>query len=704
MHDEVITSNRNGPTGTQIEQLTSDTELIEKIRSIGFGTLTEFQARVIPLVSAGRDVVADGGKRGRTLAYLAPIAMLKEKAEKARTLIALDTEADAERIARNAHDLGLASAKVGGRQKGNRASLLSASVIVGTTQGFLDAFDEGTIEGSKIRRVIIDGTETAIQSGRTEEFLNLLHDLPSTQIVVLRKDSSMGIANFIKKFLKGPEEVTVQEGAESHETERSTVQSSPQEQPIAAAPAAAPRAQPASIAAPVVAAPAKVKKVPANAEHLSIELGNELAAKPSALADIIEGAGMPRTVVFCNSPSDADLTEVMLRKRGITARKLIGFAPPAKVTSSLEAMKSGEAAVLVVTDISARDIIVGDVALVVSYSIHTDPDVYMQRAAITEEGSTPVKVVSLVSPLDIPNFYNLKKLLGVTFNKMELPSQEQLLKNKLHALGASAKAQALSQNEHLKSIVGTILQDENKDDLLALLVHNTFDILPAALAEKHHASEPVEREESREGGYRDYDDRRGRGGRNDRRGGRRDDRGSDNGGYETQSDSNYSENTGSEPSSYERRERRDDDGRGQRRNDEPMEQRVPQARDIRLYIGHGTKEGLDQAAVAQLVTSRCNIGADQIKRTISRALYTFIDVPEAVADSVVSTLAETPLASGAKMFIKRAVIITSPREGHSSTSDDMATEGNNDQNNVGTAVTTPAPIEVAPVQPGEGQA
>jgi superfamily II DNA/RNA helicase len=207
MQDEAITSNPSTQAGSAIEQFTSDAELIDKIRSIGFGQLTEFQAKVIPLILAGRDIVAEGGRRGRTLAYLIPLAALKEKEEKGRTLIVTDSEADAERIARNAHDLGLPSAKIGGRQKGPRNPLLSATVIVGTTQGFLDAFDEGTMDGAKVHRVVLDGTEHAVQSGRTEELLNLLHDLPTTQIAMLRKDGAANLVNFIKKFFKTPETV-----------------------------------------------------------------------------------------------------------------------------------------------------------------------------------------------------------------------------------------------------------------------------------------------------------------------------------------------------------------------------------------------------------------------------------------------------------------------------------------------------------------
>lgn len=675
MHDEAITST---PPST-IDQFTSDAELIDKIHSIGFGTLTEFQSAVIPALLAGNDIVASGGRRGRTLAYLVPLAILKDKEDRARTLIVTDTESDAERIWRNATELGLPAAKVGGKGKtGGRNPLLTATVIVGTTQGFLDAFDAGTIDGSKIRRAVLEGTETAIQSGRTEELVNLFHNLPSTQLIVLRKDSAMNIVNFLKKFLKSPQEIQVEDSNETREPERSAAQAdeSPaqeedsREQDVEAAPAAQ-----ATPPAPVV--PAKPKKMPANAEHFSLELNNELAAKANALCDLIEGSGSPATVVFCNSPSDADLTEVLLRKRGIVARKLIGFVPPARVSAAQAELVSGEATALVVTDVSARDLTVANLGLVVNYSIHTDPEIYLQRAAVAEEGTQPVKVVSLVIPMDIPNFFNLKKLLGLTINKLELPPAEEILRSKVRALGLKAQEKFASIDERLKTFSTLIQQDEHKNEIIALLVYNTLEALPNAIAEKARAAESAEREQQPYAGGGDYrDDRRGRGGRGgrqdrDRRGGRRDDRD-----YERRNDYGEGMDSSAEQGSQADGESMNGDGegpRGRRHGGDDFEPRTPPARDTRLYIGHGTKDGLDQAAVAQLITSQCQLAPDQVKRTISRPLYTFVDVPEQVADAVVTTLSEAALPSGAKVFIKRAVTITSPR-------DDARTGGANESN------------------------
>jgi hypothetical protein len=51
-----------------------------------------------------------------------------------------------------------------------------------------------------------------------------------------------------------------------------------------------------------------------------------------------------------------------------------------------------------------------------------------------------------------------------------------------------------------------------------------------------------------------------------------------------------------------------------------------------------------------------------VKRTIVRPLYSFVDVPEASADAILASLADGTMPSGAKIFAKRAVTITSPRD------------------------------------------
>jgi hypothetical protein len=60
----------------------------------------------------------------------------------------------------------------------------------------------------------------------------------------------------------------------------------------------------------------------------------------------------------------------------------------------------------------------------------------------------------------------------------------------------------------------------------------------------------------------------------------------------------------------------------------------------------------------------CGVQASDVHRVSIRDCYSFVDVPEAVAEQVIEKLADQDVgSSGEKYFVKRAVTLSIPREG-----------------------------------------
>ncbi len=91
-------------------------------------------------------------------------------------------------------------------------------------------------------------------------------------------------------------------------------------------------------------------------EHIYYEVGTSLLAKPQALCDLVEYEAGSTCVVFCNSPSDADFADVILKKRGIASLKLIGYVPQIKLSKAIQQLENGEITALVLTDVAARGV------------------------------------------------------------------------------------------------------------------------------------------------------------------------------------------------------------------------------------------------------------------------------------------------------------------------------------------------------------
>ncbi|MCB0352062.1 MAG: DEAD/DEAH box helicase [Bdellovibrionales bacterium] len=351
-------------------------------------------------------------------------------------------------------------------------------------------------------------------------------------------------------------------------------------------------------------------------DHVFFEVGADLLAKPEALCNLITVMGNPRAAVFCNSPSDTDLVEVLLKKRGISAKKLVGHIPDRAVGGIMDRVREGEVTALVLTDVSAQRVPVQEFDIVVNHGTPEDPQAYLDRMGAPSSKARLKKVISLVGTTDVGNFHHLKKVSKIDFVQESLPSSEAIARAGFDNL----KREAI---EHLEGIqadysetIKLILEDESKEDLLRYLLHATVALLPEAKAQSSR-------------------------GRRDRNG-RDDERGDDSRDRRSRDRDNRSD-------------RRDSD-RGRDRDDRPS---LPPKKDVRIYVGQGESSGLTEEKLLQLLKD--NLPADAaVERHIVRSSYAFFDVDESKAEDVLKKMEALSL-DGENLFSCRATIISSPR-------------------------------------------
>lgn len=381
--------------------------------------------------------------------------------------------------------------------------------------------------------------------------------------------------------------------------------------------------------------------------HQYVEVSGDLLAKPDALAEIIEvnrGSGI---VIFCNTPSDADLIEALLRKRGVTSRKLIGHVPPARVSKSVAEVRSGEAAALIVTDVSGQSLDLGQFEVSINYAMHNDPEVYLQRAG-QMGGGAPKRVISIIGPLDITHFHYIKKVGGLEFSQLEPPSQEKIAGARVDALRKQAEAKKDSFDDRIKNVADLVLKDSDSKTIVSLLVQLAFEA-PAAPTQSYDRDDE---DDSPRGDRGDRGDRRGRGrGRNDRGGDR------DEGGYEGQ------------PRERGERHHRE---RGERPD------RGPTKKEARLYVGIGTKMGFNEEALKKILAENCPEAAANLHRFSGRTGYSFFDVDEGMSDLVATKLSEVEW-KGEKLFIKEAIKIPVLRPREAEEAAPTETDGDNSE-------------------------
>lgn len=374
--------------------------------------------------------------------------------------------------------------------------------------------------------------------------------------------------------------------------------------------------------------------------HVYYEIGGELLSKPNALAQIIEAKGTGGVLIFCNTPSDTDLVEVLLKKRGISAKKLIGNVPQSKLEKTLEALHNGEVTALVVTDIAARGLDIDDFTTIIHYTAPSDGDTYAHRINKAGPFNNLKTVATLIGPLDITNFHYVKKSLGVEFVIKELPTAEELAASKVERLSSCAELKKSVEDPKYAALAASITARKDAQSIVAYLLQNTLEVLPALQVTAERNEEQEMDDDDDDMGQNDRFNRR-----DDRRGDDRNQRRNDRSGNERRG-KRYDDD--SDEGSEEQRQR-------------PQRVNLPPIKDARMYIGMGTKEGLTQDKLISLL-NEAGLSEIPVKRSIFRRGYSFFDIPEEKADEVITALSDRESVSGGPLFIRKATIISTAQQ------------------------------------------
>ncbi len=426
--------------------------------------------------------------------------------------------------------------------------------------------------------------------------------------------------------------------------------------------------------------------------HVYFEIGGELLSKPNALAQIIEGNALNAALVFCNTPSDTDLVEVLLKKRGVAARKLIGNIPPPKLEKTMSQLKEGEITTVVVTDIAARGIDIDNFDVLIHYTAPSDGDTYAHRISKSGPFNRLKKVMTLVGPLDITNFHYVKKAIPGDIALEELPSMANVQSAKVERLASLATQKGLVTDERYTAMIEDLLKNKNRNGIIALLLNNTFETIPALQLAAEREDEPIEEDEDDNRGNRERGAGRfqggGRGGdrrddnrRDDSRGGER------RGGDRRAAGGDDRRGGGRRPyADLDENPAGDSDDRGSRRDQRPM---LPPLRESRIYIGEGQGSGMTVASLKSMVQAQAGISEEDIRRVVLRKNYAFFDVLDEKSDDVIGKLEQAKGASGESLIVRKATTISSQR------SAPMNEAGASSEEQGPTSESMDAPIEMA---------
>jgi ATP-independent RNA helicase DbpA len=330
----------------EFTDLPLDPALLQGLDALGHVRMTPIQARSLPALLAGQDLIAQAPTgSGKTAAFgLALLSRIDLSQFRAQALVLCPTRELADQVAKQIRKLGTGMPNLklltltGGVALGPQLASLEVHaphVVVGTPGRVQELLRKKALDLRGVQVLVLDEADRLLDMGFEEPIREIVKATPKTrQTLLLSATFPDAVREVARTTMRDPVEVTV-EGAGD--------------------------------AAPI--------------EQRFYEV--EAAMKPAALAGLLLEHGADNAVVFCNMRRDTEEVVASLSHLGFSAQALHGDMEQRDREEVLVCFANRSCTVLVASDVAARGLDVADLGAVVNYDVPNDPDTYVHRIGRT---------------------------------------------------------------------------------------------------------------------------------------------------------------------------------------------------------------------------------------------------------------------------------------------------------------------------------
>jgi len=362
--------------------------LLDAIADTGYTTPTPIQAKAIPLVLAGGDLLAAAQTgTGKTAGFTLPLLQRLQESAKGRArpgrprcLILTPTRELAAQIAESVQTYGkhlpLKSLVVFGGVNINpqrMAMRKPIDILIATPGRLLDLVGQNIVNLSEIDILVLDEADRMLDMGFIHDIKKVLRLLPSArQSLLFSATFSSDIRKLAHKLLDNPQEVSVTPRNTTTELVDQTV-------------------------------------------HMV-----DKSKKRQLLSLLIKQHDWSQVLIFTKTKHGANRLAEQLGKDGIEALAIHGNKSQAARTKALAKFKDGSLQVLVATDIAARGIDIEHLPNVVNYELPHVSEDYVHRIGRTGRAGSTGQAISLVNIDEIKLLKGIEKLIGKKIPQVEI--------------------------------------------------------------------------------------------------------------------------------------------------------------------------------------------------------------------------------------------------------------------------------------------
>lgn len=405
-------------------------QVFQAVSDMGFEEPSPIQAKVIPMILEGTDVIGQAQTgTGKTAAFGIPIVeMINARFTQVQAIIlaptrelAIQVSEELAKIGRHKH---LKTVPIYGGQpidRQIRALRYGAHIAIGTPGRVLDHLNRGTLKLQHIKYVVLDEADEMLDMGFIEDIESILSKTPEErQTLLFSATMPFEIRKLANKFMKEPVTVSVSRD---------------------------------ELTVPQI-------------DQVFYETREN--TKVDALCRVIDMEDIRQAIIFCRTKRGVDELVAALESRGYFANGLHGDLSQTQRDRVMKRFREGKAELLVATDVAARGLDIENVTHVINYDIPQDPESYVHRIGRTGRAGKKGQAVTLIVPREYRQLRLIEKLVKTRIRREALPTQADLAERQLETVrGHLVKIMAEGHLSPYRNLITGLMEEYDSVEVAA---------------------------------------------------------------------------------------------------------------------------------------------------------------------------------------------------------------------------------------------
>ena len=363
---------------TAFSSLPLSENMLANLDSLEYTEMTPIQAQSLPLILAGKDVIAKARTgSGKTAAFgIGLLIPLNPRYFGCQALILCPTRELADQVAKEIRRLARSASNTkvltlcGGQPIGPQIGSLEhgAQIIVGTPGRILKHLAKGTLKLDGVNTLVLDEADRMLDMGFYDSIAEIIKQTPrQRQTLLFSATYPAGIKKLAASFMRDPQHVEVEGQHDDSQIEQ---------------------------------------------RFYEIKAEQRLDVLSKALACF-----QPQSsVVFCFTKLQCQQVADDLKHKGISAQALHGDLDQRERDQVLIMFASRSISVLVATDVAARGLDIDNLDLVINYELARDAETHIHRIGRTGRAGEKGMAISLVGPAETHRAQAIEALQGNPLN------------------------------------------------------------------------------------------------------------------------------------------------------------------------------------------------------------------------------------------------------------------------------------------------